>query len=81
MLHQLQLDSLQTRRLRVRATMMYRVVNNRIQLSSTILQPAHKIIRGHSTAGDSSNHHVASDVTMTPFIQLGFQNGTKVYYS
>ena len=40
--------SLQTRRLRARATMMYRAVNNLIQLPSIPLQLAHNISRGHS---------------------------------
>ncbi|XP_078328770.1 uncharacterized protein LOC144623813 [Crassostrea virginica] len=42
------LDSLQTRRLQARATMMYHVVNNLIELLTTPMQPAHNITRGHS---------------------------------
>ena len=48
MLQQLHLDSLQTRRLRARATMMYRVVNHLIALPSAPLQPARNITRGHT---------------------------------
>ena len=48
MLQQLQLDSLRTRRLRARATMMYRVVNNLIDLPHDQLQVAHITTRGHS---------------------------------
>ena len=48
MLQQLQLDSLQTRRLRARATMMYRVVNHLIAIPSAPLQPAQNITRGHT---------------------------------
>ena len=42
------LTSLQTCRLRARATMMYRAVNNLIELPSIPLQLAHNISRGHS---------------------------------
>ena len=48
MLQQLHLDSLQTRRLRARATMMYRVVNRLIAIPSAPLQPAQNITRGHT---------------------------------
>ena len=48
MLQHLHLDSLQTRRRRARATMMYRVVNHLIAIPSAPLQPAQNITRGHT---------------------------------
>ena len=48
MLRNLQLDSLQERRLRARAVMMFRVVSNLIDLSSAPLHPAGTVTRGHT---------------------------------
>jgi hypothetical protein len=44
----LELDNLQTRRLRARATMLYRVVNHLIELPSSPLQPSQNITTGHT---------------------------------
>ena len=48
MLEQLQLESLQARRQRARVTMMYRVVNGLIDISSAPLQPTDATTRGHT---------------------------------
>ena len=48
MLHNLQLESLQERRLRARAVMMFRVVSNLIDLSSGSLHPSGTATRGHT---------------------------------
>ena len=48
MLKQLQLESLQARRQKARVTMMFRVVNNLIDISSAPLQPTGATTRGHT---------------------------------
>ena len=60
MLRNLQLESLQERRLRARAVMMFRVVSNLIDLSSGQLHPSGTATRGHTQRYIQSFCHIKS---------------------